>query len=263
MELLTTIALAVTLTRAGANQRQCLTRRRGADRRGDWSAATAKGETDIYASVSADGGTTFGAPVRVNSAAGTAKVNGEQAPRVDAGAGSGRTAAYRHCLARRRQDRDDAAQRAIRRRREDVRTVGDRAGQRRRRQSRLAVRGGRQQGCRARALARSSWHGGAGRLLRRRTRMARQDRPPTAWRWPRSRRCIRRSWGARAQPASITSGVCYCCKTALVSGAGWNLVRRVASGVSRRHPRHRVRRLERWRRHLLGARSRSATTTGS
>ena len=41
-----------------------------------------KGETDIYASVSADGGTTFGAPVRVNSAAGTAKVNGEQAPRV-------------------------------------------------------------------------------------------------------------------------------------------------------------------------------------
>ena len=47
-----------------------------------WSAATAKGETDIYASVSADGGTTFGAPVRVNSAASTAKVNGEQPPRV-------------------------------------------------------------------------------------------------------------------------------------------------------------------------------------
>ncbi|MEO7273657.1 MAG: sialidase family protein, partial [Vicinamibacterales bacterium] len=47
-----------------------------------WSASTPKGETDIYASVSADGGTTFGTPVRVNSAAGTAKVNGEQAPRV-------------------------------------------------------------------------------------------------------------------------------------------------------------------------------------
>ena len=44
--------------------------------------ANASGGTDVYVAVSADGGRTFGAPVRVSDARGTARVNGETAPRV-------------------------------------------------------------------------------------------------------------------------------------------------------------------------------------
>ena len=47
-----------------------------------WSASTAQGVTDIYAAVSRDAGATFSAPVRVNLTPGTARVNGEQPPRV-------------------------------------------------------------------------------------------------------------------------------------------------------------------------------------
>lgn len=47
-----------------------------------WSASLASGATDIYAAVSRDQGISFTAPVRVNSVAGDARVNGEQPPRV-------------------------------------------------------------------------------------------------------------------------------------------------------------------------------------
>ena len=47
-----------------------------------WAATLATGTTDIYASVSRDGGAAFTAPVRVNSTAGDARANGEQPPRV-------------------------------------------------------------------------------------------------------------------------------------------------------------------------------------
>src|SRR5262245_46942435 len=45
-------------------------------------AATGKPGTDIYASVSGDGGVTFGRPVRVNDVEGDANSNGEQPPRI-------------------------------------------------------------------------------------------------------------------------------------------------------------------------------------
>ena len=45
-----------------------------------WSASTPDGVTDIFASVSRDGGMTFGAPLRINSTPGEARVNGEQPP---------------------------------------------------------------------------------------------------------------------------------------------------------------------------------------
>lgn len=47
-----------------------------------WGATGQQG-TDIYAAVSKDGGRRFGAPIRVNDAAGEASVSGEQPPRVD------------------------------------------------------------------------------------------------------------------------------------------------------------------------------------
>jgi hypothetical protein len=46
-----------------------------------WSGSTREG-ADIYAAVSRDAGITFSLPVRVNSAPGGARVNGEQPPRV-------------------------------------------------------------------------------------------------------------------------------------------------------------------------------------
>ncbi len=47
-----------------------------------WSAATPSGQTDIYSATSRNSGATFSSPARVNSRAGEASVNGEQAPRV-------------------------------------------------------------------------------------------------------------------------------------------------------------------------------------
>ena len=47
-----------------------------------WSASAPSGETDIYAASSRDSGHTFSSPVRVNSVAGDARVNGEQPPRL-------------------------------------------------------------------------------------------------------------------------------------------------------------------------------------
>jgi|CXWL01.1.fsa_nt_gi hypothetical protein len=50
-----------------------------------WAASSTSG-TDIYAVVSRDAGDTFSTPVRVNSTAGEANVGGEQPPRVSLGA---------------------------------------------------------------------------------------------------------------------------------------------------------------------------------
>ena len=47
-----------------------------------WAASTEAGVTDIYAASSRDAGGTFSTPVRVNSTAGAARVNGEQPPHV-------------------------------------------------------------------------------------------------------------------------------------------------------------------------------------
>src|SRR5438045_3778955 len=47
-----------------------------------WGAMVPGGAVDVYAAVSADGGKTFGSPVRVNDVDGDAKLGGEQPPRV-------------------------------------------------------------------------------------------------------------------------------------------------------------------------------------
>jgi hypothetical protein len=47
-----------------------------------WGASTLDGSTDVYAAFSRDAGRSFGVPVRVNDAAGDARLSGEQPPRV-------------------------------------------------------------------------------------------------------------------------------------------------------------------------------------
>src|SRR5262245_33240316 len=54
-----------------------------------WTASTEDGSSDIFVSVSTDGGATFGAPVRVNDVEGDARASGEQAARVVVGVGNG------------------------------------------------------------------------------------------------------------------------------------------------------------------------------
>jgi hypothetical protein len=54
-----------------------------------WAASLPDGATDIYAAASRDGGVTFSFPARVNATAGEARVNGEQPPRVALTPGAG------------------------------------------------------------------------------------------------------------------------------------------------------------------------------
>ena len=50
-----------------------------------WAASVPDGGTDIYCAVSRDGGRSFGPPVKVNDADGDAQVSGEQPPRIAIG----------------------------------------------------------------------------------------------------------------------------------------------------------------------------------
>ena len=82
MELLTTLAVVATLSVPARTSANVSLAADGRTVVAVWSAALPQGQTDIYASVSRDSGTTFSEPVRVNSTAGDARVNGEQPPRV-------------------------------------------------------------------------------------------------------------------------------------------------------------------------------------
>jgi hypothetical protein len=54
-----------------------------------WSVSLPGGVADVYSAISRDGGVNFATPVRVNRAAGDARVNGEQPPRVAVAARTG------------------------------------------------------------------------------------------------------------------------------------------------------------------------------
>ena len=58
-----------------------------------WGARQPGGGTDVYVAFSADGARTFAAPIRVNDLPGTARVNGENAPRVTFARHAGQPAA--------------------------------------------------------------------------------------------------------------------------------------------------------------------------
>jgi hypothetical protein len=81
MELLT-LVFALTLGISGRSSSNVTLASSGDFVVATWSASLSSGDSDIYAAVSRDGGHSFAVPVRVNSAAGTARVNGEQPPRA-------------------------------------------------------------------------------------------------------------------------------------------------------------------------------------
>jgi hypothetical protein len=82
MELLTTIAIAVTLAVPGRTNSTPTVAADGSFVAVAWSATLPNGVTDIFAAVSRDGAQKFAAPSRVNAVDGDARVNGEQPPRV-------------------------------------------------------------------------------------------------------------------------------------------------------------------------------------
>jgi len=82
MELLTSLAVAVTVL---VNGRSNATPSVAVDGRFAvvaWTAAEPSGTTDVFAAVSRDGARTFAAPVRVNDPPGGVRANGEQPPRI-------------------------------------------------------------------------------------------------------------------------------------------------------------------------------------
>lgn len=82
MDLLAALAAAISLAVPGRTSANPSVSADGQFVAVAWSASEAAGATDIYAAVSRDGARTFDPPVRVNSAAGEARANGEQPPRV-------------------------------------------------------------------------------------------------------------------------------------------------------------------------------------
>ena len=82
MELLITLAAIVSLAVPGRTSANASISADGDRVAVVWAASTAAGATDVYAAVSGDGGRTFGAPARVNDVEGEARVSGEQPPRV-------------------------------------------------------------------------------------------------------------------------------------------------------------------------------------
>ena len=82
MDLLVALSLVINLGVPGRSNANVSIAARDAFVAVVWSASTAQGTTDIYAAASRDGGATFASPVRVNSTEGDARVNGEQPPRV-------------------------------------------------------------------------------------------------------------------------------------------------------------------------------------
>ncbi len=82
MEFLITLAAIVSLAVPGRTNANASIAADGDRVAVVWAASAASGATDIYAAVSGDAGRTFAAPVRVNDGEGEARVTGEQPPRV-------------------------------------------------------------------------------------------------------------------------------------------------------------------------------------
>ena len=82
MEFLTTMAIAATLSVPARTNANVSLAAEGRTVVAVWAAAPAQGAADLFAAVSLDSGATFGAPVRVNSTAGDVVAHGEQPPRV-------------------------------------------------------------------------------------------------------------------------------------------------------------------------------------
>jgi hypothetical protein len=187
-----------------------------------WS-ADARGATDIFSATSRDGGRTFASPIRVNSSAGTANVSGEQPPRVvfvpRRGASpavavvwTAKTNAGTRIMTARSEDggRSFGAEHTL---------SGSRAPGNRGWESAAADANGngvvvwldhRELAAPANATPAAHDHGAM--------KMPSHD-PSSVGREQLSKLYFQRLDGS-TPAAALTGGVCYCCKTSVVAGAG-------------------------------------------
>jgi len=191
-----------------------------------WGASTPPGATDVYAAVSRDGGRTFAAPVRVNDVEGSARVNGEQPPRV-AVRGTVITVVWTAKSASGTgimQSRSDDGGRTFGK---SVLVPGSDASGNRGWENAVADRNGRvyavwldhrelaQQDCAVSA----SHHDHSGKAS---GATAADQKPDGVAMAQRSKLYVTSLDGA-VEPRAITGGVCYCCKTAVAAGANGSL----------------------------------------
>ena len=223
-----------------------------------WSAAAPDGVTDVFAAVSRDGGATFGAPVRVNSTPGDARVNGEQPPRVTLAVRSGARARGRRHL-----DVEELrpGRRLLTARSNDggVPSVAPRWCPE---LTPLATEGGRRSAPIRRVVSTrcGSTIAGWPRPMRRRPQAAHQHgahaeggasmEKPDGVAMAQKSDLYFDTLGDAAPPRALTPGVCYCCKTAIAFGRGRRDLPGVASRLSGELPRHGVHGVARRRPHV-------------
>jgi hypothetical protein len=184
-----------------------------------WGGTEPSGVTDVFASVSRDGGRMFAAPVRVNRVAGDARLNGEQPPHVALVSRAGREpavvvvwttkGAHGTTLLQARSDdggRSFSAGTLV----PGTDAAGNRGWEA------IAVEpGGRVDAVWLdhRALAKDS------SMPMSHHDHASADKPDGVAMAQQSKLYFA-SLDGTAVPRAVTGGVCYCCKTALVAGAG-------------------------------------------
>jgi hypothetical protein len=230
MELLTALAVVVTLAVPDRGNANVSLAAEGRFVAAVWSASAPGGATDIYSATSRDGGQTFSGPVRVNAKPGDARVNGEQPPRVVLVARRGGLPALVVIWTA----RGETGTRLLSSRSDDGgRTFGastiltgvDAAGNRGW-QSAAAGPDGvvRTLWLDHRELATHESHasgshpgGHSVNPEQNASRAAKRDGVALA---QLSKLYIGAAGGSAGAPVAITGGVCYCCKTALAAGKG-------------------------------------------
>ena len=184
-----------------------------------WSAATPGGPADIFTAVSTDSGRTFGAPVRVNDVIGESRTNGEQPPRL----ALTRVAGGRPWITVVWTARGASGTKLLQARSEDGgRTFGkavtvadtDVAGSRGWQSVTATPKGG----VAVLWLDHRELAHGEAQMSTMHHEMASAEKPDGVAMAQKSKLYFTALDGS-APPQALTGGVCYCCKTAIVSGA--------------------------------------------
>jgi hypothetical protein len=187
-----------------------------------WGATRPGGATDVFASVSRDGGRAFAAPVRVNNIDGDARLNGEQPPQVALVARTGREPAIvvvwttKGAIGTKLlQSRSDDGGRSFT---PGALVPGSDAGGNRGWEAIAVERDGRVDAVWLdhREMAKDS------SLAASHHEHKSADQPDGVAMAQQSKLFFA-SLDGMAAPRAVTGGVCYCCKTALVGGSGGSI----------------------------------------
>ncbi len=205
-----------------------------------WSGRDGGGGTDVYAAVSADGGRTFAAPVLVNDRRGTARVNGEMAPRVTFERRAGQLPAIDVLWTARDADTTIRLARST----DGGKTFG--ASRELQRSKAAGNRGWAALTTDSRGAVHALWldHRGtvSGSAVATPPHHG-HDMAGTAGAATDGAAAAQKSglyYSNGSSEQELVKGVCYCCKTALAAGPDGDAVCRVAPRLRREHPRHRV-----------------------